>query len=307
MFCKKIYVCLNFFILPGKQLGPTRPRNGIKGRVFNWRHIVIIMEALIVIWHYCPVVLTSGLLILRLDPFTYSLPILLSPAEKLFVETKFYSVYNFFLSLFRIVLSFICVFEAGRFMAFYFTLLLYHMEVTLKTISLVSLNLGKQKYNRLSRFFTEYSILTLTRSSILGSCLDEITAVTMGVGFVALIIVNLFTIRCYNILPIIIYWLMPSTSVAGLFLIYFLLNLEVTICKRSTLVICNARVAYNDILQSSFLKSGLDARYLDRKFCALRPLHAKCGIFYRLKGGSELDYFLHLFNRTVDGILLPIW
>lgn len=57
--------------------------------------------------------------------------------------------------------------------------------------------------------------------------LIESVDILMVDGFVIFVTCNLATIRCYNILTLLIYWLMPTVSLFCLFFVYFLLQITV--------------------------------------------------------------------------------
>lgn len=276
-----------------------------------WIRLAYGLKIFVWIMALVPLVVVPGGIYLRIDPFSFTFQKLL-PASSICVKNteSCTSILKILVVLLRIFCATICVVEACRFFPLYFLQLLYHLELRLKAVEILNRLVpgpvldSECNVLRYRRFLNCYSLLELSEN-ILEGTISTLVAILMGDGFVIFVVCNLATIRCFNILPLLIYWLMPTVSLVCLFFVFCLLQITVGSSSEYANVIEKVRKSFS--VDKKELRNSLNIKIIKRKIRNLKPVYASCGRFYKLRRGTETDFYFQVFVRTVDGILLPIW
>lgn len=252
-----------------------------------------------------PFILTPGLFFVGLDPFRYTFKKIIS-ASRICDSTSSSTcnaTVHLVLFFFRLICSTICNFEACRFFALLFSMLIYILELIVRCIDELSLaHLTRESKNDTLSFSKWYTALRIAHK-VLYPPLCRLLALIMGVGFTIILSCNIATIRAYTILPIEVYWLMPLVAVMFSFFEAFALPYAVKVYKSSEEMLHTRKVVL------SYHRKMLTTarRKLDkRETAAIRPIVVSCGGFFDLEIGAESSYFDLIFVRTVDGLLIPM-
>lgn len=241
------------------------------------------------------------MLYLNLDPFWFTFPKLF-----VFLFGTAGSVTEIITFLLRCLCGIICVAEGCRFVPLVLLLLILRLELQQSSLEVVDMigqeiTLNNNTSNSYIKFLKWYSTFQMSFDA-LKSPVADLVAVLMGDGFVLLVVCNLASLRCYNTLPLLVYWFMPTMSLLCTSVMYLLLQFTVETHNKSRELII--RVAKRFV---GFQGAKVLGKILKRKLKLLQPITITCGSFYNLNREAPLEYYMHVAIQTSDGVLLPIW
>lgn len=241
----------------------------------------------------------------NLDPFLYTFSKIISTSQVCGSTSNLFCnfIVQLIIFLLRAICVFICDFEASRFFAVLFCMLIYIIELVVGCLEILNQTQVARDlyYNNLS-FSKEYMALQITHKTLY-KYVCSLFVLIMGDGFLIILCCNLATIRAYDLLPIQVYWLMPVVSIMFSFIIAFVLHFAVKVHESSTRMIYARKI----MLGNNRCLVNAAMRKLDRsEIVATRPIAFSCGKLYDLKRGAESTYFYFIFLKTMDGLLLQI-
>lgn len=266
----------------------------------KWTMISELLKGIIATFCGIPFILTPGTLLQDMDPFIYTFP-------KLFCENPAkcpdHIIWSIHVS--RWILGYIAIFEACRFYAVFFPTLLFIFERQMHCLYVLGNMPPKSDHLYTLEYFRWYAALRVAdRTNNDGIC--GIAGVTMGAGFTVWVGVNVITLKCYNILPIAVYWLMPTVSVIILVLSGVLLS---TVVKSR--VESEAQLFSVKLLLASGHKTrpeiNIKRKIILKRLRSCRPLIVKCGQFFPLREEIKITFFYDVFMRTIDGSMMPFF
>lgn len=265
-----------------------------------WNNISIGLQLSVVVFAFIPPLLVPAGIYVKVDPFAYVFPKIL-PAS--------ISNNSIILIALRIIASMICTIEACRFYSILLPFTAYWLELLLSSLEI----LNQIPYGRSHHvsFLKWYSTLQISVQTI-EKTLNMILGVMMGTGFIIFVGSNIGTVRAYNILPLIVYWLLPTVSLLCIFFIFLLLSLAAeshTLTFRITkrrIRECKLSFGYgkNNLFKVPLTK---EIRSIMKRYDAVKPLGISCAGLYPMKRGSDVTFFYLAFLRSVDGMLLPFF
>ncbi len=270
-----------------------------------WKLMSTSLQQLTVVFAIIPAILAPGAVYANVDPF---LQITLKLCPDLLYALPNVKWITIFI---RVALSVICYMEACRFFAVYFPTLLLIIEYRLKCLHMVYMcttPLSQDPIYGLT-FFKWYQI-TQVVDNISKSAWCTILATLMGCGFSIFVICNVATLSCYGIIPLEVFWLMPTVSVACAVLNYFMFPLLIEVRTNSENMLNERR--HKIYLYSYRITEGLNGfcikgfwnrKFYWRKLKCLRPMEFACGPFFKMTN-IKAQYFYDVFLRSVDGIML---
>ncbi len=204
--------------------------------------------------------------------------------------------------IFRVMCAIICVAEACRFFAILFCMLIYTLELVVRCIEVISnVHLKRKSVCNSQSFSKWYSALQIAHK-VLYPSLCSLFALILGDGFIIILFCNIATIRAYAILPIEVYWLMPTVSILFSFFVAFALPFAVRVYKASEKMVLSRKV---ELSYHWHLVTAAKRKLEKRETASMRPILISCGGFFDLEKGAESTYFNLIFARTVDGLLIP--
>jgi len=226
----------------------------------------------------------TAMVTMRVDPFVFTFPILFPNGSKAFFLVVRYIFCN------------IWVFECCRFFAIYFPTLFYLLETQTRYLDILNkLPLGIKMD---VKFFKWYNALRIADQSYKGT-LSSLIAALMANGFIISVVTNVVTIKCYDILPIEVYWLAPIVSTCCAIFIYYLLPIAIESHTKSQDVVWG-RSIWIDKSNQALLKR----KWVRRQFRTLKPVTFHCGPYMPLEVELDRMFFAEIFFKTVDGIML---
>lgn len=270
-------------------------------RNFSWDRILQIMQAFNVVTCIGPWFAASFVLYLKLDPFSYTFPKLLTQ-NRMLSRIAPLSIIYFVEQAFRMLSLYILFGEGCRYFSLFFTLFLYINELTLKLSTLLnSLVLRTRNAGNADAFNKWYTSYTLA-ANCFRKCINDLTCILMGTGFVVFVVSNWAAIKLRSVLPFYVYWIAPLLSAVCTFFVYQLLTMVLETFRRNTKGIETMKitVAYN-LTKTIPVKK---AKALKKELRVLKPFYFSCEGFYSLVKGSELEYFFNVFLRTTDALLV---
>ncbi len=227
----------------------------------------------------------------HIDPFTYTFPKLF-PRDTLEGSIFLQSI----LLTMRVLASAISVIEACRFYTVIFPLISYWLEMQLSTIEILH-QIPSGRLNENS-FFKWYTTLQVT-VQIYDKSMDSIIGLTTCLGFWICVACNIGTIRAFNILPFIVYWLLPTVSMISIFLIAILIPLMIESNTRTIQIIKRRKWEHKLVCgygkTQSCLQVTKELKSNIKRYDSIKPIVLNCAGLYRLKKGSEVTFF-YLIN-----------
>lgn len=291
-----------------EQLCPSKPCANIQNKMF-WNTISTLLQFLTIIFAVIPFFFVPAGIYTRVDPFVVTLPLLFPPSWHSIEAVKW------FIFILRFYLSTVCVMEACRFYAIYFPMLLQNLEYKLRCVHIVFKHtlpfVNSQLYGL--TFFKWYN-MCLVANRISTDVWCSLLAVLQGDGFFIFVTCNVASFKCYGIIPIQVYWLMPTVSFACAIIHFYFLPLLIQIRTHSeNLLIERKRHLFLYCYQVSseysnngfVLKGFWNRKFYSRKLRSLRPMGFSCGPFFQLTN-IKSQYFYDVFLRSVEGILLKL-
>lgn len=221
-----------------------------------------------------------------LDPYRFSVGALFP---------KFYQI-PVFSTLVRFFLSFVCVNEACRFLAFYLSLAVYFVELLFSFLA----SFPQVPFSDYSLFLKWHKIFQLVFNSFQGT-ISDFFASLMGCGFAIFVTSNVETFKCFGILPLAVYIIFPFCSTAGFIVVYLCLPFAVFVAETTRK---NIRERRAPLLRRSQSKlRGSQNKRLRKEFNCVKPIIINCGSFYPLVRGAESNYYFYIMLRTSDVLL----
>lgn len=262
-----------------------------------WTNISYAFQLIIVVFAIIPPGLIPGAIYIDADPFAYTFHRFL-----LQDHPKSSNFSKFIVLALRIIISTICVIEACRFYSLFFPLGAHWLELQLcilyqfKKLKLLT------KSNHLT-FQKWYTVLQIT-SNMAQNSLDFFLGNLMAAGFAILVICNAISLKAHGLVPWFIYWIFPTTSLIACFLVWWLLSLITQLDTQSRRIIGKGKRAYNVLLLNDVKVLSRECKYVLRRYKTLQPIGISCGSFYKMKQGSDAEFFYWAIFRTVDVLLM---
>lgn len=188
------------------------------------------MQFLTVIFTLTPPFLVPAALYTEVDPFVVTIPILFP------VSWHSVPLVKMLIFCIRTYLSTICFMEACRFYAIQFLTVLQVLEFKLRCVKLVFMYTFPFRETRfygftLFKWYHECQVANRISTDALCSLL----ATFMGDGFFIFLRCNIASFKCQVIIPLQVYWLMPTVSFACAIIHYYFLHLIIqvrTLCEK---------------------------------------------------------------------------
>lgn len=300
--------CTEQVIRGMEKLSLSTTCKNVQNKAF-WEMISTIMQFLTIIFAFIPFFLVPAAIYNTVDPFVITIP--------LFFPLSWQSIgaVKYLILIIRIYLSAVCAMEACRFYAIYFPTVLQLLEYQLRCVNMVflyTLPFVEDQLYGLTFFKWYNACLVARRISLDAWC--SLIAILQGVGFVIFVTCNVASFKCYGIIPLQVYWIMPTVSIACAFIHYCFLPLNIqvrTLCdrylkarKHQLYLYCYQPSSENHV-NSFALKGFWNRKLYARKLRSLRPMGFSCGPFFEMTN-IKSQYFYDIFLRSVDGILLKL-
>lgn len=267
----------------------------------NWITIGKILKGIIGALLGIPLVLLPCGIIQEMDPFVFPFRAI---AHWVCEYEKNCSLYAEWLVLvLRCGFGYIALFEGCRFCAIFFPTILYLFERQMHCLYVLGLF-----HQRLDSIYGLVHFRWYTTLKVADRLCNEafcwVMCVAIGSGFTLWVGVNVISLKCYNILPLSVYWLMPTISVVILILAAVVLSTVVKIRDNSKSQLFRVKVLLTSKVQLSRMMSS---KLITRKLRSLKPISMKCGQLFPLTQDSKVRFFYDVVLRTVDGCMLPIF
>lgn len=273
------------------------------------------------IW-YIPLFAFAGQIFLNLDPFSYTFPKLI-PSSLFCYETSptnetntCETVYSAIILIFRALCVLNCNVEACRFYAWYIFVFIYQLELQISTLEILSAQVSLCKcrgqkdlkyYHNFFKWYAGFRIASETHSKTINS----LVAIAMGGVFLTLVLANLACIRCYGFLPFTLYFIMPQITILFSIFGFIVLKASIVVNAESGKLKCKLAEIYSiksrELIVENKGTCALERKIIKRKLINFCKVSWKCGPFFELEQGAEVNFFFDVLNRTSDGVLLPIW
>lgn len=261
----------------------------------TWRRIAFAWRIIIYYYKLMPIVVIPGVLWLELDPTAYAI-------------NQLYLTYNIssytVICVIWLVRALFCVnfiSELLRYFVYFFITFMYSFERKIYALCMIS-NIPR-KYDNIfgDRQLKWFRVLTVS-DRVWNEPWCTIMGQLLGGGFVMMITLNFFSIACLNLLPPLIYWILPLVSVIA----YFLSNALLTAAVGSTTMSCqilDLKLFQEPVADMTKFQMNWTRKVLKSS----RPLACACGSFYILALDNKVAFFYDVFLRTVDLIMLGIF
>ena len=125
----------------------------------------------------------------------------------------------------------------------------------------------------------------------------------MALAFIFIVATNVGTIIGYRLVPIQVYFVFPGLLIAST-IAAFLLKIATDMDIVSTAINNYRFKIFAHVTVEHDLRIRKEVKEIRSRFRVLRPCTVKCGNFYPLKRGSDIDFFFYACLRTVDCLLL---
>lgn len=221
----------------------------------------------------------------KMDPFYYNF----SHYFPFLLEARFRLLFDFL----RFVETFAVDYVGVRFFGFNFQLIFLEMEIMFRGLEILENKIKMGTRRNRQELFGSYLVFQFIGEN-LGGPFFLMAQVSMGFGFLALVSFNVATLVGFRFVPMVVYWLFPAVSLAGIGLLYVILRAAVEVYLRTQRLV-------DKLSQLNFPNKSQMARREER---TVRPVAVWCGNLYPLKKGAEADYWYWVFIRTVDSLLL---
>lgn len=278
-----------------------------------WTTVAYFLNLLIIILFIIPLVLTTARTMHSTgnkDPLGWTVINIFKTIEAATCPANTNTFYSFYhhkvLHGFAFTLQFILVYirtaENCRFIAIFFVLFLYWLELQQRCLKILKI-LARSKSSHKLEIFKLY---TAWRLAHLHECFSVFVSILMSIGFAIFVVCNIVTLRCFKVMPSWkIYIHFPIVSMITGFFVKILLtfitriyidsrniiDLEMEKCLLATKATTSYRLRWWYNLGYRFWKSAC-------------PVIYSCGHFFKLKQGLELLYLNLVMIRTLDGLLL---
>lgn len=130
------------------------------------------------------------------------------------------------------------------------------------------------------------------------SYIDDMIACLLGTGYVVFIVSNVTTLKCYGMVPILVYLMFPLTSGFVFLIVYFSLPFGAHIVETCRKSIFQRRKHF--LFQMDKVLYSLEVKIVKRKFTSLKLVTINYGGFYPVVRGAEADFYFYVLIRTAD-------
>lgn len=198
---------------------------------------------------------------------------------------------------------YLALFEGCRFCAICFHTLLYLFERQIHCLYVLNWFPHKKDSDYGFVYCRWYTVLRVA-DRLCNEEFCSVMCVAMGSGFTLWVGVNVISLKCYNILPLSVYWLMPTLSIVIFILTAVGLSAVVNVRAESETQLFKTKILIANRMQ---VIRVVERKFNSRKLKSMRPISLKCGSLYSLTRDNQITFFYDVVLRTVDGCMLPIF
>lgn len=138
-----------------------------------------------------------------------------------------------------------------------------------------------------------YSTLRVA-DRLCNDAISSIMCVVLGAGFTLWVGVNVISLKCYNILPLSVYWVMPSLSLIILVLVAVMFSTLVQILAESESQLFAAKIF---LANRKGIRQKVNRKLVSRKLRSTRAISLKFGNFFPLTQKSKITYIYDVAMR----------
>lgn len=203
----------------------------------------------------------------------------------------------------RSIAGLIASVETARFYSLIFPLGSYWLELHQTTLEILNqIPQGKRNDISFLKWYASFQI----NVQLIKRPIDLIFGLLMTTGFSVFVAFNIGTIRAYDILPLIVYWFLPTISLLSMFFAMMMLPLLIELYEQSFHII-RRRIKECQLIFTHKKVDFKEQRYIVKRYNSIKSLELSCAGLFPLVKGSDVDFFYLAVCRSVDGMLLPFF
>lgn len=260
------------------------------------------LKLLVTSYKLITVLFTPGILLTQLDPMAFTLPnIFCNGNLSTCNESWFWGILTL-----RIYIMSVTCYEACRYFPLFFSTCLYYFEgqiYALHMLSKMRIEADRQVGFKTLRW---YNCIRISHQFSVRAW-SSLAGITIAGGFVIFVTVNVVSLKCYNILPPMFYWMMPLNSGIAFLVSMILLTTLVRSKDDSEKVLKALKFEADYMVVGKGNVSSVNRKLVGRKLKACRVVQLRFFTLFPINREYKVSFFYDVFLRTVDGMMLPIF